>query len=199
MCLIAVALSFGFGCSSFQTICSTDWMKSPWGAPESQQPVSHVLSRWENNVRTTTNNQAGGAPIVGLAGRIYLMNETMGQNVNAQGEILVQLLDMTSPVPGSPPQKILEVRYDPIALKQLKRKDLIGDGYTVFLPWENHNPGVKKVQIQVSYQPLNGAPHYGDPTLVSLQSDQPLPYLTPQNVVPAAHYQPIQGANNAPR
>ena len=52
------------------------------------------------------------------------------------------------------------------------------DGYTLFLPWENFNTAVRKVQIQVSYQPKNGAPHYGDPTLVSLQTDQPLPSVS---------------------
>lgn len=197
--LTALTMSFGSGCSSFQTICSTEWMKSPWGDQEPQQAVSHVLSRWENNVRTTNNNQAGGAPIVGLAGRVYLMNETMGQNVNAQGELLVQLFDMTAAGPDSPPQKILEVRYDPIALKQLKRKDLIGEGYTLFLPWENFNPAIKKVQVQVSYQPKNGTPQYGDPTMVSLQTDQPLPSLTQQNIVPAAHYQPTGPSVNNTR
>ncbi len=192
-CLIAALMSASLGCNAFQRVGTTEWLTSSWVDQESKRPVSHVLSRWENNVRTTSNNQAGGAPLVGLAGRVYLMDESTGQGVSAQGDLLVQLYDMTNVGPNSPPQKILEVLYDPASLKQVKRKDLIGEGYTLFLPWENYNPAVKKVQVQVSYQPKNAAAHFSDPTVVSLQTEQPLPYLAHQNVIPAAFYQQNKG------
>ena len=45
-------------------------------------------------------------------------------------------------------------------LKQLLKRDAIGLGYTVFLPWSRYRPDISKVRLKVQFAPAQGTPLY---------------------------------------
>jgi hypothetical protein len=52
--------------------------------------------------------------------------------------------------------------FDPLTLKRLLRKDIIGWGYTLFLPWSTYRPEIAVVRLKLCYQPKNGSPLYAE-------------------------------------
>ena len=203
--LLLGAVLFGplMGCSSLQTLNTSQWFDPGWIDGRTEQPVNHLLTMWDNRVRITEDTVNGGAPLHGMAGRLFLFNEDT--SVEAQGRVVVQMLDLTHPVPGQQPNKLGEWSIPAENLKQLKRKDPIGEGYTLFLPWDTYDARVRQVQLQVCYIPEKGTPRYSSPTKVTLQSETPpgppprpaVAALPQSTLVPVGHQQYIPAPGTA--
>ena len=120
--LLLGAVLFGplMGCSSLQTLNTSQWFDPGWIDGRTEQPVNHLLTMWDNRVRITEDTVNGGAPLHGMAGRLFLFNEDT--SVEAHGRVVVQMLDLTNPVPGQQPNKLGEWSIPAENLKQLKRK-----------------------------------------------------------------------------
>jgi hypothetical protein len=101
--------------------------------------------------------------------------------------------DMTNAGPGREPVKIAQWNFDAVSLKPLKKKDQFGDGYTLFLPWAEYSPNVKKISLQACYYSEKNVPHYGDPIAMALQSDDLPRTIYQQETLPASHLQPRFG------
>src|SRR5262249_51645979 len=56
------------------------------------------------------------------------------------------------------------------ALKRQKDQDMIGEGYSVFLPLKPYDPNVKKIRLLVAYLPKKGEPQLGDESIIAIQS-----------------------------
>lgn len=153
-------------------------------------PVNHVLTYWDNRIRETPDSVNQGATLKGLAGRVYLFSDESKAAVDANGKVVVELYDVTHTGAGGQPQKLSDWTFDAPVLKQLKRPDRIGEGYTLFLPWENSRPDIKQVKLQMAYIPQNGPPHYADPTVMTLRADEPLTIQNQQ--INPTQYQTMQ-------
>ena len=203
------------GCTLFQSVCSTKWMEGAFSG-EAEPPIDHVIVRWDNNIRTAQNPLTHTSVIPGMIGRVYLLSDETTQACEAHGTIVVGMLDMTPVTSGKPPVPIAEWMFDSETLKQLKKKDPVGVGYTLFLPWEGYRPEIMKVKLLVKYVTQKGATHLADPSLVSLQTgDQSLmtmheavgptlerqfePQVPTPNKLPPGATQPIQYAPVQPK
>jgi hypothetical protein len=51
-------------------------------------------------------------------------------------------------------------KIEPVTFKSLLRKDIIGWGYTVFLPWTTYQPEMTHLRLKLCYLPAKGAPIY---------------------------------------
>lgn len=188
----AMLLGSSIGCTSFSTMRTSNWFEIGSGDGGADRPVNHLLTYWDNHVRIVQDTQNQGAPLPGLAGRLFLFNDETHDCVDARGAVLVQMYDMTSAAPGKAPTRLAEWRFDAESLKRLKRKDRIGAGYTLFLPWDQYRPDIKEVQLQVCYAPEKGAPRYTEPQSLTLQSaDQSVPNIEQRQVVPARQERPL--------
>ena len=126
-----------------------------------------------------------GATLPVLAGRLYLFNEELHGGVDAHGKVIVQMFDMTNTGNKGPGQLLGKWEFDSAHLRSLKRKDYMGDGYTLVLPWEQYSPAVRDVQIQVVYVAKNGSPRHAEPQNMTLQSsEQAPPRITERDFVP---------------
>ncbi|MCS7045888.1 MAG: hypothetical protein NZO58_05995 [Gemmataceae bacterium] len=133
--------------------------------------VQQVHAAWENRIVVTQDVVNGGRPLIGIAGRIYLM-EDFGKCVQAAGNVSVELYDATHANAQSPPKIMERFEIDKDTLKRLLQKDDIGWGYTVFLPWSTYRPDVKRVQLQVKWQPDSGVTLYSPPAVVVLNGER---------------------------
>ena len=64
-----------------------------------------------------------------------------------------------------------EWRIDKDTLKRLHKKDVIGEGYTIFLPWATYKPEIARIQLKVRYEPVKGAPLYAASSPLTLTAD----------------------------
>jgi hypothetical protein len=149
-----------------------------------QPTVCQVGAAWNNKVLFVPDPTKGGVPAPGLTGRLYLFGAMPDYPFIGDGSLVVDLFDDT-PRPGETPvqggKHIEQWRIDPVTLKRLAKKDTIGDGYTLFLPWGTYKPEIQKVHLITRYEPAKGNPIFASPNSLMLDHGTPPPgYLASQ-------------------
>lgn len=136
------------------------------------QPAS-VVAAWNPKVTYTPDPANGGVPAPGLAGRVYLFGTTPDFPVTSDGTMTVELYDDTQR-PGQPAGGQLETwQFDAATMKRLLKKDAIGIGYTVFLPWGSYRPDVKQIHLSLRFEPTGGTPIYSPSGPMTLDHGTP--------------------------
>jgi hypothetical protein len=143
--------------------------------------VYQVVATWNNKVAYSPDPTHGGAPMPGLAGRLYLFGPQIDFPVKADGSVVVDLYDETS----GKPVMLEEWRFDRDTLQKLLREDMIGWGYTMFLPWGTCKADVKQVRLRLCYQPASGSPLYAESALMTLNAADASPGGEGQAAAPA--------------
>ena len=76
-----------------------------------------------------------------------------------------------------------EWHFDKETLKRLQRKDPVGVGYTLFLPWGSYRPDLKQVQLRMRFKPPNAYPLYADSAPLTFKDDFKITTNVVQRVV----------------
>jgi hypothetical protein len=132
---------------------------------------------WNPSVVFTPDPVHDGKANPGLAGRIYLFGPEIGCPMLGNGGLVVQLFDDTKPCAEKEAKPLEEWRLDPVGFKQLQRRDAIGWGYTLFLPWGTYKPEINQVHLKVCYQPPKGFPIYAASSPITLSDPEQLKTL----------------------
>jgi hypothetical protein len=69
---------------------------------------------------------------------------------------VVDLYDPNRPENDGSGVPLGQWRYDSVTLQRLLRKDMIGWGYTLFLPWPDYKPEVTRIQLRLRFEPAKG-------------------------------------------
>jgi hypothetical protein len=169
---LAALLVLNAGCVSMGTLLPCE-DKPPTG------DVYQVVAAWNNAVVFTPDPTHNGDPTPGIAGRVYLFGVHPGYPLAGDGSLVVDLyLDppgTTTPIAGAKPVERWEIDKD--TLQRLLRKDAIGWGYTIFLPWGTYRKDITQVRLRVRYQPVKGSPLYGETPRLTLSDDNTLPQM----------------------
>jgi hypothetical protein len=153
-------------------------------------PVHQVVATWNNQVLFAPDPVHGGRLSPGLAGRLYLFGPEIACPLEGDGSLVVDLYDESC----DKPVMLEEWRFDHDTLQRLFRKDVIGWGYTVLLPWGTYKPEIKQVHLKVCYQPAMGSPLYAESSSMTLNANdvdtasmiKPAPGATARHVPTAA-------------
>jgi hypothetical protein len=172
--------------ASFAGCCCTQSSKRDLEPP----PVQGVLVYWDKNLYGTQDPTRQGVTIPGLAGRLWVQGEDPRQMLEAKGLVFAELYDMTPTRDGGSPKKVAEITYDTAALKKVHSHDMLGEGYTIFVPFEAYRPEVTEVMLKLFYQEENGQRHYGTPELVKLQTNSRPQVQLDQRTVQAGYQVP---------
>jgi hypothetical protein len=121
-----------------------------------------VVATWNPQVVFTPDPVHAGEPTPGLVGRVYLFGEEIDYPEVGDGSIVVDLYDETSGAAAKASVPLEEWRIDKVTLKRLKRRDAIGWGYTLFLPWATYKPEITTVRLRLRYVPTKGTPLYAE-------------------------------------
>lgn len=163
---------------------------APWIAKRESTPggaPTQVVVTWEPRVIVTADTVNGGAPLPGLAGRLYLFSLDCGAPVVHDGCLHAELYDMAAVAKGGQPVMLETWDIDAERMKLLLRKDIIGWGYTVFLPWSTYKPCINNVQLKVCYTTKSGVPLYAPTSPMRLlDSNCPPPRVTESIITPGA-------------
>ena len=92
---------------------------------------------------------------------MYLFGDGSDCPLIGDGCVVLDLYDDTHPA-GNNPIPLEEWRIDRATLKRLLRRDAVGWGYTLFLPWGTYKPDITQVQLRLRYEPVNGTPLYAE-------------------------------------
>ena len=167
--LIAVTVLLAPGCVTTQS-----WINTP----DTSAGICQVHTFWDGHIQVTQDVVNGGRPLPGLAGRLYLFGPEIKFPEKGDGSVVVDLYDLTGVQPGAAGKHIERWQLDNGNLTKLLKKDRIGWGYTLFLPWPNYNPSIARVQLNVCYTPAKGNPLYAPPSTFTLQSQATLAQTT---------------------
>jgi hypothetical protein len=132
-------------------------------------PAAQVVVTWNKSVCFAADPTHNGAPNPGVAGRLYLFGPDCSFPLAADGSVSVELYDDTPLASGGKAVLKEQWNIDKDTLKRLLKKDMIGWGYTLFLPWGTYSPNLTRVHLMVRYTPAaGGAPLFAPSETVSL-------------------------------
>lgn len=163
---VALALIVGLtgGCVSFDPFAEDPKNTAPVGVP------CQVVATWGSDVSFVPDPVHRGQPGPGLTGRVYLFGSKIDYPTSADGTLVVDLYNDADTIRANGvPLPIEEWRLDPATLKRLLRKDFVGWGYTVFLPWGTYRPDITRVHLRVCFQPVGRAPIYTEGSPMTLR------------------------------
>jgi hypothetical protein len=136
------------------------------------KPACQVVVTWFPEVVFTPDPAHKGEPAPGLAGRVYLFGPEIGAPLVGDGSIVVDLYEDAPAAKARPPVPLEEWRLDRDTLARLKRKDAVGWGYTIFLPWGTYKPEITHVHLRLRYDPVGGSPLYAEGSPMILKTAQ---------------------------
>jgi len=122
-----------------------------------------VVVAWNPEILFRPDPAHRGAPTPGLGGRMYLFGGGSDCPLTGDGCVVVDLYEDVDPKASVPTE---EWRLDRDTLKRLLRRDAVGWGYTLFLPWGSYKPEIKQVQLRLRYEPAKGTPLYAESSSV---------------------------------
>jgi hypothetical protein len=127
-------------------------------------PPCQVVVTWNPQVVFNPDVVHGGAPTPALVGRLYLFGEEINYPLEGDGSVVVDLYDETPGPAAKPSTPLEEWRIDKDTLNRLKRRDPVGVGYTLILPWATYKPDISTIHLRLSYSPTKskGFPLYAD-------------------------------------
>jgi hypothetical protein len=148
------------------------------------------------NVVYTPDPAHGGQSAPGLAGRLYLFGPEIDVPMAGDGSLIVDLYDVTQ----NPSAPVIMERWniDKDTLKRLLKRDTIGWGYTLFLPWGSFRPDVTRVLLKARYDPLRGTPLYADSAPMTLANAAVPPPVSAPAGMPLAQLAPTPGGGSPP-
>jgi len=170
--ILLLAGCLSAGCVTTDMAPSASAGKGQPAAVKEQPPPCQLVVRWHNEVVHAPDPTHGGALIPVLVGRIYLFGQAMAAPLEGDGAVSVELFnpaDVVAPgtegTPEGGPRRLDRWNIDAVTLQRLRRKDMIGWGYNLALPWSHYRPELTRLQMRVCYQPARGAPLYETGTL----------------------------------
>jgi hypothetical protein len=162
--LVLALTALSAGCVSLGALLG------PEGA-SSTVPVCQIVAIWCHDVKFAPDPVRGGALAPGLAGRLYLFGPQIDFPLIGDGSLQVDLYDEGPRAQGGEP-RLLEVwRIDRDTLRRLLKRDTIGWGYTLFLPWGTYKPEITRVRLKLRYDPQKGTPLFTESGSLTLQGD----------------------------
>ena len=120
-----------------------------------------IVSTWKPEVLHVSDPARQGLSSPGLAGRLYLFGAEVDTPMAAEGNLFIDLYDLGQGGPV-PPVHLENWHLDPVTLKKLKKKDPVGEGYTLFLPWATYRPEISRIQLKIRYETGAEYPLYAD-------------------------------------
>lgn len=163
--LALAAATVSTGCESLEKHSAKEGFNM--GFLKKKEPPVQVVSTWKPEVVFVPDPANQGRPNPGLVGRVYLFQQDMGTAATWEGKLEVDLYDL-GVAQGTSPTHLERWEYDGASLAKLVRKDPIGEGYTLFLPWGTYREDVQKVQLKLKFDYGGTFPLYGDTGPITL-------------------------------
>jgi hypothetical protein len=138
------------GCATLDTL----HMDVPWRDAPASGTVAQVMALWADGIVIQPDPVRNGAPTPGFQGRVYLFGSELDTTMRAEGSFVVYLYDDLKQTGPAVPSEVWDL--DAANLERVLKKDGLGWGYNIWLPWSKYQPGIKHVKLVVCYKPTKG-------------------------------------------
>jgi hypothetical protein len=133
-----------------------------------------IVATWNKEVLFVPDPASNGIPRPGISGRIYLFGPEFSHPLTADGKLTVEMfVPVVSHVDGTHVkaelQRLESWEMDQETLRKLIRKDMIGWGYSVFLPWGTYRPETNQVRLKVRFEGNNEMPVFTESRLTLMK------------------------------
>jgi hypothetical protein len=161
------------------------------GEPTPKGTVHQVVVTWQNDINYSPDPTRGGSLTPVMAGRLYLFGPDIGFPLEGDGKVVVEMYNES---PGAGLAPLERWQLDQTTLKRLLRKDMIGWGYTLVLPWGSYRPDITQVRMKVGYEPAKGWAVFSENpvTVKGVQSYEAASRQAPAAAPQQAQQQPAQ-------
>lgn len=123
-------------------------------------PKGRLVSTWDKRIVYAPDAFRGGAIIPGIVGRVYLFGADMAVPYIGDGGLLIDLWDSSPRGSDSAPKQIEHFIISPEVFKEFAKKDVIGDGYSIFFPWPTYRPDITQIYITMLYTSAAGEKYF---------------------------------------
>jgi hypothetical protein len=117
--------------------------------------VSQLCATWQPEVCWTPDPTRNGALQPTLTGHLWLFGEEIGCPLVGDGSLSVSLFE-GEPAADDKVDPLQVWQFDAASLKKYLKKDMLGWGYALKLPWSTRCLELTRVQLRVCYHPLDG-------------------------------------------
>jgi hypothetical protein len=156
-------------------------------APTQASLARKAVVAWNNQIVITNDPVNNNRPLPGIAGRLYVFGDDEGHPLDVPGTVSVAVHAMDKD--GKTGPVLVAWNIDSASLQRLARRDAIGHGYTLFLPWPEYQPDIVRVRLDVRYVPDGGQPLFTPSETLSLHPDT-TPLVNTSQLVPASQMPP---------
>ena len=142
------------GCAS-----TMERTEAVFGKPVSGTPTTtsaRAAATFSPKVVMAPDPTRGGAQVIGLLGRLFILDPSGSYMIETAGVLKVDLYNHTHAVGDTPPVMLEHWLFDPETLKKLGRKDMFGYGFSLFLPWSTHRKDISKIYMVLRFEPEGG-------------------------------------------
>jgi hypothetical protein len=156
LALLAALATLTTGCVTITPPSVNFTSHQPAPAP---QPTQLVVA-WQNWIGSGPDPANGGRPTPILPGRLYLFGPVMGHPMVGDGGLRVEVFDETSGVVAPTPAFTWDIEAKD--MPKLLKRDMIGMGYTLLLPWPSYHSSMNKLRVRTAYLPPGALPIYSE-------------------------------------
>lgn len=125
-------------------------------APAKPGEAAMLTVGWDNKVWYAPDTTRGGDPVPGLIARLWVFGPDEAVPLEPDGELIVGLWDLGTQGPDGRPALQELWHIDRETARQFRKRDAIGDGYTLFVPWSKYHVDLKQVNVMVRYNGADG-------------------------------------------
>jgi hypothetical protein len=170
---LAVVVGLCSGCVTTEKSVASGDKPPALGVP------CQIVATWQTDVAYAPDPTHGGAMNPGLAGRLYLFGKVIDFPMAAEGSLIVEMVDESK----DKPEAVEQWRIDPGTMQRLLRQDMIGWGYTLFLPSGRYKPEMTKVRMRTCFTPVKGSPLFSESVVTLAAGNGMIREGTPLTVV----------------
>ena len=118
--------------------------------------AARLTAAWNNKVMYAPDPTHGGDPVPGLLVRLWIFGPDTKDALTVPGELIIGLWDNTPKAAGAQPVLQEVWHIDTETVEKFRRKDIIGDGFTLFLPWSKYHVDLKQVNVVARFNGTDG-------------------------------------------
>jgi len=125
-------------------------------APAKPGEAARLTAAFNNKVVYAPDPTRGGALFPGVLGRVYIFSTDEAVPIAPPGELLAELWDNSPAVNGGQPLLLEAWKIDPESFAKFRKRDIVGEGYSLFLPWSTYTIDIKQVNMIVRFTGTDG-------------------------------------------
>jgi hypothetical protein len=118
--------------------------------------AARLTAAWNNKIVYAPDPTHGGDPVPGLLARLYVFGPDESVPLDPDGELVIGVWDMAPKATGGQPALMELWHIDREAAAKFRKRDFMGDGYTLFLPWSKYHVDLKQVNLVARYNSADG-------------------------------------------